>query len=116
MKRSYIPQELFTPPVVTPGSSSLDRYDSENWRDNAGCVDVGTGLFFPEEHSTNASVQELSAKAICKACNVASACLEFAMRTGQEGIWGGYNDKERRTIKRGRRALIQSSVNEVKSA
>ena len=41
------------------------------------------------------------AKAVCAGCPVRKDCLEFALDTSQEyGIWGGYDEDERRPLRR----------------
>ena len=37
------------------------------------------------------------AKAVCGRCLVRVMCLAYAMATGQDGVWGGTTDYERRT-------------------
>lgn len=43
---------------------------------------------------------ERAAKAICFNCPMRADCLTFAVKTGQQGIWGGTNENERRAIRR----------------
>ena len=39
------------------------------------------------------------AKAICHLCEVESECLDFAIATRQEGIWGRTTETERNTLR-----------------
>ena len=72
--------------------------DDLSWQDGAGCRGADQDLFFPER---GASTRK--AKAICAACPVREACLEFAIRHGERfGIWGGLSERERRKIRRQR--------------
>ena len=41
------------------------------------------------------------AKAVCSCCPVTERCLTWAMHSGEiDGIWGGLDGDERRTLKR----------------
>ena len=43
-------------------------------------------------------MQVAAAKAVCGPCAVRSACLSFAIDTGQDGSWGGAAADERRVL------------------
>jgi WhiB family transcriptional regulator, redox-sensing transcriptional regulator len=45
-----------------------------------------------------------AAKARCRPCPVRAACRDYAVRHGQQGIWGGTSEEDRREIRR-RRAV-----------
>ncbi len=69
-----------------------------SWTEEANCKGADADLFFPER---GASTRK--AKAICRACSVQSACLEYAIENSEKfGIWGGMSERERRRIKRQR--------------
>jgi WhiB family transcriptional regulator, redox-sensing transcriptional regulator len=71
-----------------------------DWFDDAACRDVGTDVFFPtsEAHATEA-------KAICAVCPVREECLEHALETRPDGVWGGLTATERhRLIRRRQKA------------
>lgn len=57
-------------------------------------------MWFPDKgESTKA------AKKICKKCPVTETCKEFAVNNIEVyGIWGGTSDRERKRIRRERRA------------
>lgn len=56
--------------------------------------------FFPERGGST-----VIAKAICGKCPVQEECLEYAVeRKERFGIWGGKSERERRAIRRERRA------------
>lgn len=71
------------------------------WMRYAECHGL-TDLFFPERGDTFTIRQ---AKAVCARCPVRAACLEHALTNGEKwGIWGGLTAKERRLLRRERRA------------
>lgn len=43
------------------------------------------------------------AKRLCLGCPVRADCSEWAIATGQHGVWGGTDEEERRRIRRSRR-------------
>jgi WhiB family redox-sensing transcriptional regulator len=63
---------------------------SSDWRERALCSEVDPDLFF--RTSGGAS---FAAKRLCLACPVRVECLDFAMRTPVEGVWGGTSTTER---------------------
>lgn len=40
------------------------------------------------------------AKSICRGCPVRARCLQLAIDNGEEGIWGGFDETERRLYMR----------------
>ncbi|RAE30272.1 WhiB family transcriptional regulator, partial [Burkholderia multivorans] len=41
------------------------------------------------------------AKTVCRRCEVAETCLQWALESGQDaGVWGGLSEDERRALKR----------------
>lgn len=69
------------------------------WRQRAACRGVDPDIFYPV---TDEDAED--AKAICRACPVRQACLEWALeRREREGVWGGATERERRRILRRRR-------------
>jgi len=80
---------------------SLQRRD---WRNRAAYLDEDPELFFPIGTGGLALDQIERAKAVCARCEVAAACLEWAVDTRQDaGVWGGMTEDERRTFRRSRR-------------
>ena len=70
-----------------------------SWRNRAACRGIDPDIFFP---ITDEDAEP--AKAICNACPVREACLEFALAARErEGVWGGATERERRRIIRQRR-------------
>ena len=68
------------------------------------CTTAGVDpeAFFPtaKEHSAAHARQAEPAKRVCAACPVRAGCLQYALRTGVAGVWGGTTDEERRRIRR----------------
>jgi WhiB family transcriptional regulator, redox-sensing transcriptional regulator len=73
-----------------------------DWRLFAGCQEVGTDLFFPEEGEKEHAA---GVKAICRSCAAQPECLATAIATGEVyGIWGGFTPRERQRLVREMRA------------
>ncbi len=71
------------------------------WRDRAACLGEDPELFFPVGNTGPSLLQIAQAKAVCDRCEVAEACLKWAIATGQDaGVWGGLSEVERRALKR----------------
>lgn len=71
---------------------------AEDWRHRAACRDEDPELFFPVGTSGPVLRQITDAKAVCRRCPVAGECLEWALRRGEVGIWGGTTEEERRFV------------------
>jgi WhiB family transcriptional regulator, redox-sensing transcriptional regulator len=72
-----------------------------DWRHRAVCREVDPELFFPIGNSGPAMLQIHDAKDVCRRCDVADRCLQWALESGQEfGVWGGMSEDERRALKR----------------
>ncbi|MGH9264658.1 MAG: WhiB family transcriptional regulator [Acidimicrobiales bacterium] len=79
-------------------AATVTTYDPDDWRQDAACRDLDTGLFFPETEEEAAQ-----ALAVCAACPVREACLEFALITRQDdGVWGGMTETDRKRLRRRR--------------
>ena len=77
------------------------EWDSDDWRERSACRDSDPDLFFPIGSTGPALDQIAAAKAVCRACEVRSDCLEFALATNQEaGVWGGTAEDERRSLRK----------------
>lgn len=81
---------------------------SEAWRHDAACRGEDPSLFFaPAYFETRGQKgsREAGAKEICARCPVRAECLEFALETREtHGVWGGFNEMERRRLLRARNA------------
>ncbi len=68
----------------------------EHWTELALCQETDPEAFFPEKGESTRP-----AKRVCRACEVRSECLDYALRTSQAwGVWGGLSTLERRSLKR----------------
>ncbi len=80
-------------------------YDRASWRESAACRFLDTELFFPISKTGLALAEIRDAKAVCESCPVREPCLTFALDTHQGyGIWGGYDEDERRLLIRQRQS------------
>jgi WhiB family redox-sensing transcriptional regulator len=81
-------------------------YDRASWRESAACRFLDTEIFFPISKTGLGLVEIQEAKEVCSRCQVRPSCLTFALDTRQGyGIWGGYDEEERRLLLRQRRGL-----------
>lgn len=71
-----------------------------SWRNRAACLGEDPDLFFPDGNTGPALFQIEEAKAVCRRCEVAAACLKWAIESGEDyGVWGGKTEDERRALK-----------------
>ena len=82
----------------------------QSWRHRAMCDGMTSEemdeVFFPHPNSAGEE-----AKAICKVCPVAAACLTYALENREEfGVWGGMTEHERHKIRPVLRANGQPSA------
>ena len=67
-----------------------------DWRDRARCAEADPDAFFPEKGGSTRL-----AKQVCRACEVRSECLQYALDHNEPfGIWGGLSERERRRLRR----------------
>lgn len=79
-------------------AATVTTYDPNDWRKDAACRKLDTAIFFADDAQNVAK-----AKAVCAACPVREACLDFALTTRQDdGVWGGLDENERRRARRRR--------------
>lgn len=62
------------------------------------CADADAEVFFPVSELDTPAVAE--ALSYCLTCPVIESCREFAVRTGQHGIWGGTTETHRANLRR----------------
>ena len=97
-----IPQTIAAPPQVEP-----------TWRGNAECRRTNAVHFFAPAHFERKEEKDLregQARALCRACPVQRACLEYSLAVQEpHGIWGGLNELERRRELRRRAALAATA-------
>lgn len=70
------------------------------------CREVGVDLFFPDEGRSGIELYSFARK-ICAGCSVKNACLEWAIKHEDHGMWGGTTPVDRRNIRRKRNMIIQ---------
>ncbi|MGH3149302.1 MAG: WhiB family transcriptional regulator [Streptosporangiaceae bacterium] len=71
---------------------------SRAWMSQGACRDANPDLFFPVA-AKGATLRDIArAKTVCRRCAVRLACLAYAVENGQEGIWGGTTNDERRAM------------------
>lgn len=86
-------------------------FDRASWRDSAACRHSDTEIFFPVSSVGAGAAETSRAKAICARCPVRQACLTYALATNQVyGIWGGYDEDERRVLRRRQRRAARASA------
>lgn len=71
-----------------------------DWRKRCACRNEDPELFFPVGRSGPALLQIAEVKKVCRRCPVVEPCREWAVETGQGGVWGGTTENERRTLRR----------------
>lgn len=69
--------------------------------DDRACAGEDPELFFPIGDSPKAAA---AGKAICGRCPIRIECLRWALRNGEQGIWGGLTDGQRRDLMKRRGA------------
>lgn len=91
-----------------------EQYEGFSWLQDAACKGEHTAAFFPPAHFERKELRlarERHAKAICAQCEVATECLDYAIRTREpHGVWGGLNEVERRQLIDGQLAADQARV------
>lgn len=60
------------------------------WMSWALCAETDPELFFPEKGGS-----PRRAKEICAGCPVRQECLEYALKNGETGVWGGTTEWHR---------------------
>lgn len=79
----------------------IDLPPRPGWMAHAVCRGADTDrIFYPARGESLAE-----ARAFCARCPVREECLEYALANGDHfGIWGGSSDKQRRQMRRERKA------------
>lgn len=91
-----------TAALMVPGDLDLDDLLRRPlWHRQAACRGGGTAAFFP--HPGDSLV---AARRVCARCAVRVECRESAIaEPGLQGFWGGTSERDRRLIRRERRAV-----------
>lgn len=74
----------------------LDALDAPDFAAVGLCAEIDPEMFFPEKGQMDLARE---ARAICAKCDVREACAEYAIQCGEQGIWGGTTERERRRIR-----------------
>jgi WhiB family redox-sensing transcriptional regulator len=72
----------------------------EQWKDKAACADMDSDLFMSD--------QDEAIKA-CQKCPVRGPCLEYALDTDSDGVWGGTTLPQRGHLRR-RQFLLDGEI------
>jgi WhiB family transcriptional regulator, redox-sensing transcriptional regulator len=82
------------------GQGSRDAFPAAwDWRDSAACLGYEPEMIFPIGAKGPNERQRAAANRICRHCSVTQSLLDWALRKGAEGVWGGL-DQERRRLRR----------------
>jgi WhiB family redox-sensing transcriptional regulator len=77
--------------------------DDTRWQERANCRGLDTTQFFPQRGEDTRHAKE-----VCRRCTVRTECLAAALdRRERFGVWGGLSERERRALRRARRAGIE---------
>ena len=74
---------------------SVCRIVDDGWRDAAACKGEPTDLWYPEigERADPVAIE------ICRRCPVAAECLESSFYPLEQGVWGGFGERQRRRLR-----------------
>jgi Transcription factor WhiB len=76
-----------------------------NFGSEAICTQADPELFFSE-----VAEDVLKAKSLCATCPLVAACLDWAIRNEDFGVFGASTPEERAALKRGREVLPTSTI------
>ncbi len=73
--------------------------DGQQWMAEGACSDpsIPHEWFFPDEDEGETSVRAME---VCNGCIVREECLVYALKNGEQGVWGGQSERQRRREKR----------------
>jgi WhiB family redox-sensing transcriptional regulator len=87
---------------VMRGSSGSRRAGINNapaFDGSQPCRSMDLAVFFPDDRvEEQRAAREI--KAVCKTCSFQKACLEWAVKYSERGIWAGTTEEERRLMRR----------------
>ncbi len=89
--------------MLTMTATALHLGTVPLWHYDAACSEADPEIFFPLAVGGTQTAAE--ARTWCHNCPVAAECLDYALRTGQQGIWGGTTEEQRTAIRRRRHRL-----------
>lgn len=70
----------------------------------AACQDQDPELFWPISEYDTGRIEQ--AKEICGGCGLRAQCLQLALATGEQGIWGGTTENERAALRHRSRLTV----------
>ena len=83
-----------------PDNAYTSESAAADWMSLGTCAGSNPEVFFPHD-----GIGVEVAKQICSGCQVTEPCLEYALANRIEhGVWGGCSERQRRRIRRARRA------------
>ena len=86
------------PPPPPPEREAEFDFAALPWMSLAACRSASPDLFFAEDPRGQKAALE-----VCRSCPVLAECLEYAVKTNSEGIWGGLLPSQLDQVKRRRR-------------
>ena len=82
-----------------------------DWRLRGACLTGDPDLFFPISSGGPGQARTEQARRICRGCPVRAPCLDWAIDVGvSDGIWGGLDAPERRSLQRRRESGQRSTA------
>lgn len=83
---------------MTSPASFVRLVQAESWMQRGTCnvESIPNEVFFPSRGEDVRLAQR-----ICARCPVSDACLDFALRSGENhGVWGGISERGRKRIRK----------------
>jgi WhiB family redox-sensing transcriptional regulator len=79
----------------------LQHLTAADFGGHPACADdtVDPDWFFPVTKNDQERITR--ALTVCRRCELRESCAQFALTTGQEGIWGGTTDEQRAQMRAG---------------
>lgn len=97
--------------LQSSADAAIGASNGMSWYEQGACRGTNAALF----HTSRGSAADIkAAKAICNdVCNVRELCLEYALGQPEHqdfGVWGGTSQKERKGIRKQRRAMARAAL------
>ena len=81
--------------TVSPTSNELPNFDL------ALCKGEPTDWWYPATPPTRENLSNaIAAKRICRDCSIQEQCLAYSLKWEPVGIWGGYTESERHSLRK----------------
>ena len=92
--------------MTRAGTEFVGRYPDFMTQGTPPCAQMDPEMYFPEKGGAGATQYEFKmAKKICGTCMYKVECLNWAVNNDERGIWGGTTERERRGLRKKRRAI-----------